>query len=113
MEEELYSADVTFEDPLISLSGVDAYRRNVNMLAGTTLMGKLCFSDCGLVMHNVSETADGGLQTRWTLQFCFKLLPWQPVARFTGVSRYTLDSECRVLSQKDYWDSVNLQPGGG
>ena len=34
------------------------------------------------------------------------------VARFTGVSRYTLDAQCRVLAQEDYWDSVNLQPGG-
>ena len=113
MEDNLYNPSVTFADPLISFEGIEKYRNNVDMLAGETLLGKLCFSDCGLIMHNVTETADGGLQTRWTLQFRFKLLPWQPVARFTGVSRYTLDSECRVLSQKDYWDSVNLQPGGG
>ena len=112
MEEELYNQAVTFNDPLIALSGVEAYKKNVNMLAGTTLLGQLCFSDCGLAMHNVTELPDGRLQTRWTLQFRFKLLPWQPVARFTGVSRYTLDSECRVLQQKDYWDSVNLLPGG-
>ena len=113
MEYDLYNPGVTFTDPMISFEGIEKYRNNVDMLAGETLLGKLCFSDCGLIMHNVTETADGGLQTRWTLQFRFKLLPWQPVARFTGVSRYTLDSECRVLSQKDYWDSVNLQPGGG
>ena len=34
MEEGLYNPGVTFEDPLISLEGVDAYRSNVNMLAG-------------------------------------------------------------------------------
>jgi len=112
MEDELYIKDVSFEDPLISLSGLDAYRNNVNMLAGETALGKLCFTDCGLFMHNVTETADGGLQTRWTLQFRFKLLPWQPLARFTGVSQYTIDDQCRVVAQRDYWDSVNLLPGG-
>ena len=74
-------------------------------------MGKLCFSDCGLTMHQVTDLPDGRLQTRWTLQFRFKLLPWQPIARFTGVSRYTLDAQCKVLAQQDFWDSVNLQPG--
>lgn len=113
MEDGLYNADVSFSDPLISLSGVDAYRNNVDMLAGKTLMGRTCFSDCGLIMHKISETADGGLETRWTLQFRFKLLPWQPLCRFTGVSQYTLDSSCRVLRQADFWDSINLQPGGG
>jgi len=112
MEDELYSETVSFEDPLISLTGIEAFRNNVNMLAGQNLFGKLCFSDCGLIMHDVKDTADGGLETRWTLQFRFRLLPWQPLARFTGVSRYTLDANCRVLAQRDFWDSVNLLPGG-
>lgn len=112
MEDEFYSPDVSFCDPLISLAGVEAYRQNVNMLAGKTFMGRTCFSDCGLIMHNIKEASDGCLETRWTLQFRFKLLPWQPLCRFTGVSRYTLDANCRVLRQDDFWDSVNLKPGG-
>ena len=112
MEEDLYNKAVSFDDPLISLSGVDAYRNNVNMLAGENPLGRLCFDQCGLNMHSVKELPSGQLETRWTLQFRFKLLPWQPVARFTGVSRYTLDDQCRVLAQQDYWDSVNLLPGG-
>merc|ERR1719199_1054633 len=82
------------------------------MLSGKSLLGRLLFSDPGLVMHKVRETRDG-LETRWTLQFRFKLLPWAPLAQFTGVSKYTLDSEKRVVAQQDYWDSINLQPGGG
>ena len=112
MEDDLYNPDVSFNDPLISLTGVEAFRNNVNMLAGENAFGRTCFSDCGLVMHNVTETVDGGLETRWTLQFRFKLLPWTPMARFTGVSRYTLDANCKILAQQDFWDSVNLQPGG-
>ena len=113
MEEDLYTPDVGFQDPMISLSGVDAFKENVNMLAGKTMLGKTCFSDCGLIMHNITELSNGGLETRWTLQFRFRLLPWQPLAQFTGVSRYTLDSSAsKIAQQDDFWDSVNLLPGG-
>ena len=114
MEMEFYNPEVTFEDPMISLSGPEAYKKNVEMLAGSNPFGKLLFSDCGLTMHNVTEGATPEqLTTRWTLQFRFRLLPWAPVAQFTGVSQYTLDSEARVLKQTDFWDSVNLAAGGG
>ena len=87
-ETELYAPGVTFEDPLISLEGVDAYKNNVNMLAGGNAVGKALFTDCGLTMHSVIEgPTPRQLTTRWTLQFRFKLLPWAPLARFTGVSK--------------------------
>ena len=108
---ELYSDEVSFEDPLISLSGMDAYKANIDMLGGRNALGKVCFTDPGLTMHSVEETVTG-LRTRWTLQFRFRLLPWAPLARFTGVSDYTLDGQKRILQQRDYWDSINLQPGG-
>ena len=113
MEDNLYSPDVAFNDPMISFEGIEKFRDNVNMLAGVNPMGKICFDQCGLIMHNITETSNGGLESRWTLQFRFKLLPWQPVARFTGVSRYTLDANAKVVAQNDFWDSVNLKPGGG
>ena len=105
MEEELYNEAVTFADPLIELAGVAAYKNNVNMLAGLTPFGRLAFSDGLLRCHAVELDADDSkLTTRWTLQFRFRLLPWQPLCRFTGVSRYTLDGRARVLRQQDYWD---------
>ena len=114
MEENLYAPGVTFSDPLISLEGVSAYKNNVNMLAGDSMLGKILFTDCGLVMHNVTTDSPESrtLCTRWTLQFRFKLLPWQPLAQFTGISQYTLDDEARVLRQEDFWDSINLEAGG-
>lgn len=109
---EFYDPQVTFADPLISFTGIEKYKNNVDMLAGVTPLGKACFTDCGLVMHQIKQTPRG-LQSRWTLQFRFKLLPWAPLAQFTGVSDYTLDAQQRVVAQQDYWDSINLQPGGG
>lgn len=112
METELYSPEVEFVDPLIEMKGVDAYRQNVDMLAGTNLLGRILFTDCALTMHNIESPSERELRTRWTLQFRFKLLPWRPLARFSGVSCYMLDERARVLSQIDYWDSVNLKPRG-
>ena len=92
MEMEFYNDAVSFDDPLISLSGPEAYKKNVEMLAGSNPFGKLLFSECGLTMHNLTQGATPEqIQTRWTLQFRFKLLPWAPLAQFTGVSQYTLD----------------------
>ena len=34
MDRQIYEDDVRFSDPLINFSGVDAYQRNVDMLAG-------------------------------------------------------------------------------
>ena len=53
-------------------------------------------------MHAVEEEGERELTTRWTLQFRFKLLPWKPLAQFTGVSRYTLDAEARLLNSAPY-----------
>lgn len=50
-------------------------------------------------------------RTRWTLSVCFNILPWKPVARFTGISEYTVDNRARVVRQVDYWDSINLIEG--
>ena len=56
---ELYDPNVSFADPLISFSGLEKYKGNVDMLAGNTPFGNLCFSDSGLIMHNVQETPTG------------------------------------------------------
>ena len=43
MERDYYSPTVTFDDPMTSLEGVDAYQSNVDMLASRTLKGKFLF----------------------------------------------------------------------
>lgn len=122
METEYYAENVSFDDPLNSLSGVEAYENNVDMLSSKTLMGKILFRDAGIVLHKVEggEILDNGsisdIITRWTLRFTFKVLPWQPTARFSGISVYKVEQGgsqgVRILSQQDYWDSINLMEGG-
>lgn len=123
MQKEYYSKDVSFDDPMTSLSGVDAYQSNVDMLASRTLLGKILFDDAGIVLHSVTggEVAQDGsisnIITRWTLRVTAKILPWKPTARFSGISVYEVSpggSEGVLVDhQTDYWDSINLKPRSG
>lgn len=93
-----YAPDVTFNDPMTSLSGVDSYRKNVDMLAGRTMMGKVLFDGAGINLHSVTggevrEGSNGQVEiediiTRWTLKVTAKVLPWKPEAVFSGISVY-------------------------
>lgn len=122
MERSYYSGTVSFDDPMTSLSGVDSYQNNVDMLASRTLFGKFLFQDAGIVLHSVTGgevKEDGSISniiTRWTLRVAVKVLPWQPTARFTGISVYEVSpggaEGVVVKHQTDYWDSINIQKGG-
>jgi hypothetical protein len=54
MRTEYYANDVSFEDPLNSLQGIQAYQNNVDLLASRTLLGSILFSDAGIVLHSIS-----------------------------------------------------------
>ncbi|KAL9181900.1 hypothetical protein ACHAXT_012243 [Thalassiosira profunda] len=124
MVDSWYKKDVTFDDPLTSLSGVDSYRNNVDMLAGRTLLGKLLFDGAGINLHSVTggeitgengSVAIGDVVTRWTLRMTLKVLPWKPEAVFSGISVYKLQPGGKegvtIVGQTDYWDSINIKEG--
>jgi Uncharacterized conserved protein (DUF2358) len=132
MERDYYAPTVTFRDPLTTLSGIDGYQNNVDMLAGRTVLGSLLFQDAGIILHSVAgghvqqqqppavESANDetslkvtDIVTRWTLRFTFKILPWRPTARFSGISVYSIVARgakgVQIVQQLDYWDAINLQ----
>lgn len=121
MVDSWYAPDVSFVDPMVSLSGVDSYRKNVDMLAGRTLMGKILFDGAGINLHSVTGgaiTESGEIEniiTRWTLRVTAKVLPWEPEAVFSGVSVYKLapggKEGISIVGQTDYWDSINIKEG--
>jgi len=112
MEKTFYSNTVSFIDPMIKLTGVDAYKGNVDTLAGRTALGGLLFKDASIVLHNIIQLEKNKIQTRWTLQVTAKMFPGQPRAKFSGVSLYTLDEQSKqVVTQEDYSDSINLREG--
>lgn len=123
MEKEYYSQDVQFIDPLTSLTGVDSYQSNVDMLASRTLLGKILFRDAGILLHKIeggNVQPDGSISdiiTRWTLRMTVKLIPWTPTARFSGISVYKVSQGGSmgviINQQNDYWDSINIQNDGG
>ena len=122
METQYYAKDVSFTDPMTSLSGVQSYQDNVDMLASRTFMGKVLFEDAGIVLHNVQggdileDGNIGEITTRWTLRLTAKILPWTPTARFSGISVYKVEStptgktRVTIKHQTDYWDSINIVP---
>lgn len=133
MECDYYRNDVKFIDPLTTLTGIDSYLNNVNMLSGRTMLGSILFREARIILHTVTggtvhsdDDDDGGdnpngwnidnIITRWTLKFTFQALPWQPSPSFTGISVYSVQAGgpkgVQVVQQNDYWDSINLQPGG-
>jgi hypothetical protein len=111
MYKQYYSRDVQFIDPLNSLTGIDNYQKNVDMLAGRTTFGSFLFKDASISLHSIEILSSSQLQTRWTLQVTVKSLPWQPRPRFSGISVYTINSEGLIIKQEDYWDSINLKNG--
>jgi hypothetical protein len=134
MEREYYQETVTFIDPLTQLTGIDKYQNNVDMLSGRTFVGSVLFRDARIILHSISggqllfhnSTAAvsrdssniriENIITRWTLRFTFQILPWLPTPSFTGTSVYTVQQggpkNVQIVQQNDYWDAINLQPGG-
>ena len=111
-ERKYYETDVSFIDPLTSFTGADKYQNNVDMLAGRTALGAFLFKDASIALHKITSLGPNKIQTRWTLKFTVKFLPWQPRPRFSGVSVYTLNPETgKVQRQDDFWDSINLFKG--
>jgi len=113
-EQDFYTQGVKFKDPLTQLEGKDMYRANVEMLSGESLIGKFLINDGFINLHSVEDVPgdEFRLRTRWTLGFKFVLLPWRPEAIFSGVSEYTIDADAKVVSQRDYWDTISLENGG-
>lgn len=129
MRTEYYAKDVTFDDPMTSLSGVASYQKNVDMLAGRTLMGKVLFDDAGIILHSVtggevlSDSNNNNINiqditTCWTLKVTAKVIPWKPTAIFSGISVYKVKPTNKnaegviITGQTDYWDSINITPDG-
>jgi hypothetical protein len=102
MYKEFYVSDVSFKDPMISIGGISAYEANIDMLSGRNALGAFLFKDASIELHDVVQYPNEPLRltTRWTLQLCMKVLPWQPYARFSGVSEYTLNEQGLVVGQQ-------------
>jgi len=113
IDENLYEADVRFEDPLTKYDNISGYLFNITML-------KNVFKP-SFVMHSIEQTGDWELTTRWTMEMSLPTIPffWQPSLTFTGTSVMGYNPETsRVKSHFDTWDSIENQgyfasPNGG
>ncbi|GMH82986.1 hypothetical protein TrVE_jg9799 [Triparma verrucosa] len=106
---------------MVNFEGLEKYEDNVKTIGGRNILGSILFEkdDSRIILHTISggqplsptSTSLTPLQTRWTLTAYFK--PFSSRIIFTGISSYTLSpSPLKIIKQQDYWDSINLQPGG-
>jgi hypothetical protein len=111
LERDYYDANVEFIDPLGRFIGINKYQDNVDFLAGRSGLGSFLFKNSFIRIFSVEQLEDSRIMTRWALHFTFIALPWQPTARFSGVSLYTVNNDTKIIKQEDYWDSINLNGG--
>jgi hypothetical protein len=119
MRREYYFDEVTFQDPLTRLEGIDSYQSNVDLLGSRSWLGSLLFENANIVLHSITggdvsvdpsyakSSSDSTqnqfriseLTTRWTLSLTFQALPWKPTAVFTGVSVYQVKPNDNINEQ--------------
>ena len=95
------------------------------MLASCTLLGQFLFANAGMLLYKITggqintssskQISMEDIQTQWTLWAW--VFPWKRTAYFTGISVYKVvptedgdDVGVKIVGQKDYWDSMNIQP---
>ena len=83
IDKSVYAADVKFEDPITKYDSINGYLANIQML-------RYVFSP-EFILHKISPVSETTLETRWTMNMKFRILPWQPDLTFTGTSQYEFD----------------------
>jgi len=89
MIESWYAPDVSFDDPLTSLTGVGSYRDNVRAMFDGARINLHSVTGGGILSEATGGIAD--VVTRWTLKVTVRVLPWKPEAVFSGVSPSAYD----------------------
>ena len=83
IDKSVYAADVKFEDPITKYDSINGYLANIQML-------RYVFSP-EFILHKIYPVSETTLETRWTMNMKFRILPWQPDLTFTGTSQYEFD----------------------
>ena len=114
---------------MTTLSGVQSYQNNVDMLASRTALGTLLFRDASISLHSVTggkvvdvesgndsndttataatatrDSTIGDIITRWTLRMTVSILQWKPTARFSGISVYKVSPVPVTMDTTDVID---------
>jgi len=80
-----YTPTFAFRDPLSVAPGIDAYKSNIDVIAGRSALGSFLFTDSSILLHSVTRPTERNVRTRWTLSTTVGALPWKPRLVFTGV----------------------------
>lgn len=93
---DIYSADVTFIDPIASHEGLPAVENYFSKLLKNA---KFCEFD----IHDVLSAGDDGFLVNWTMRFTSQRInKGKPVA-VDGISRLKL-ADNKIIFHRDYYD---------
>eukprot|EP00210_Caulerpa_lentillifera_P001902 g1829.t1 len=104
-----YDEVVEFQDPVTNYSSIRGYVFNLNLL-------RRVFSPI-FTLHNIKQTGEYEITTRWTMQMKFTPASntplkafWNPRIAFTGVSIYSINPKTgKICKHVDLWDSIDNQ----
>ncbi|KAK9843907.1 hypothetical protein WJX84_004693, partial [Apatococcus fuscideae] len=109
VDKSQYDDKVDFRDPITKYGSIGGYLFNITML-------KLVFAPI-FELHDLRQTAEYEVTTRWTMTMKFTLNKysplkrwWSPVLVFTGVSIMGVNPDNGKFNKHiDYWDAIKNQ----
>eukprot|EP00879_Flechtneria_rotunda_P018170 GHRR01019057.1.p2 GENE.GHRR01019057.1~~GHRR01019057.1.p2 ORF type:complete len:167 (+),score=31.89 GHRR01019057.1:648-1148(+) len=107
INDSIYAQDCRFADPTVSFTGLDLWKRNLQLLVPFLVEPRIQL----LSLKNLgySKTGAQQLKAEWTLQTCLSL-PWRPVISILGSTVYTLSREGnKVVEHVEGWNVTPVQ----
>ncbi len=102
---DLYTADISFRDPVNTFKGKLSYR-----LIFWTLRfhGYWFFTHLSFDLHDVFLDSADTIRANWTVRGQLRL-PWRTQIFFNGYSIYKLNSDDLIYDHVDTWDRAPLE----
>lgn len=91
----IYAEDIYFQDPLNKFTGIDRYRKMIQIMDKWLI-------DMKIDLQEIHQT-DDHIKTRWVLSWTMSL-PWRPRLAIPGTSEMTVNSAGLIQTHIDYWD---------
>eukprot|EP00882_Tetradesmus_deserticola_P014698 GHRQ01015639.1.p1 GENE.GHRQ01015639.1~~GHRQ01015639.1.p1 ORF type:complete len:173 (+),score=49.24 GHRQ01015639.1:681-1199(+) len=102
IDDSIYDQDCTFIDPTVQFSGLDLWKRNLQLLVPFLVNPRIelmLISSMGLNSEGFEQ-----IQAEWTLDTVLSL-PWRPRVSILGKTTYTLNSDAnKVTRHVEAWN---------
>ncbi|WIA38711.1 hypothetical protein OEZ86_002011 [Tetradesmus obliquus] len=102
IDDSIYDQGCTFVDPTVQFSGLDLWKRNLQLLVPFLIKPRIELMSISSLGPN-SQGAEQ-IQAEWTLDTVISL-PWRPRVSILGSTIYTLNSDAnKVVRHVESWN---------